>query len=163
MKEQVPLTECVKQKLSGHHETAISGMPALRLRCQSAGGWLTGGTLPARTWEPQLTSRNGGTAVGECGALAPWALSRGRPGRQFAVLLEPLGTEGDCTESADWVGTQCTLSSVKRISWEFSTHTAGGFDMERQGEGGVGMCGLYLLDNKAVRFMFRLDSFPPSR
>lgn len=103
--------------------------------CQSASGWLTWGTLSARTWEPQLTSRNGGTAVGEYGALATWALSRGR---QFAMLHEPLGTGGDCTESADWVGTQCTLSSAKRISWEFSTHTVGEFDM---GTSRRGRCG----------------------
>lgn len=73
--------------------------------------------------------------MGEYGALATWTLSRGR---QFAMLRELLGTGGDCTESADWIGTQCTLSSVKRISWEFSTHTAGEFDM---GTSRRGRCG----------------------
>lgn len=37
----------------------------------------------------------------------------------------------------------------------------GDLTWERQGEGSVGMCGLCLLDSKAVSFMFQLDSFSP--
>lgn len=104
-----------KQKQSSHYETAVPRMPALRLN------W---GTLSARTWEPQLTSRNRGAAVGEHGALASRALSRGRPGQAI--------------RHAAWAPARRMLTGLghnvpylqrERISWKFSTHTAGGFDM----------------------------------
>lgn len=76
-------------------------------------------------------------------------------GRLLAVLLETLGHSCEIAQRLlTGLGPITPCLQQERIFWKFSTHTAGGLTWGRQGEGGVGMCGLYLLDNKAISSMF---------
>lgn len=74
--------------------------------------------------------------MGERGALAPWALSRGR---QFAMLLEPLGHSWEIARRVlTGLGHNAPCLQRERISWKFRTHTAGGFGMGTSRRRGCG-------------------------